>query len=48
MIHDLPIALIALICISPTVILWPILYIFFVETEIRRKDAQVKKPARNA
>ena len=42
MIHDIPTILIALICISPTLMLFVLLYIVLAETEIRRKDAQVK------
>lgn len=47
MIHDLPVILIALICISPTLVLFSLLYIVLAETEIRRKDAQVKLQDRN-
>ena len=43
MILDLPMILIALICISPTFILMALFYIVFVEAEVRREEAHAKR-----
>ena len=40
---DLPMILIALICISPTFIVMALFYIVFVEAEARREEARAKR-----
>ena len=40
---DLPMIFIALICISPTIILMALFYIVFVEADVRRKEESAKR-----
>jgi hypothetical protein len=40
---DMPMILIALICISPTFILMALFYIVFVEAEARREEERAKR-----
>ena len=43
MMLDLPMIFIALICISPTIILMALFYIVFVEADVRRKEESAKR-----
>ena len=43
MILDMPMILVALICISPTFIVMALFYIVLVEAEARREEAHAKK-----
>ncbi len=40
---DFPIVLIALICISPSLLIMLLLYIVFVESDLRRQGVEAEK-----